>query len=452
MATILIVEDQPENQSIYNDIVYRAQLEFRLQIQHHLASDFEEAQQALEHALKESEEVPFLILLDMEIPYKGRKDKRAGYRLMQQYREHFPDSYWVPLTANIAWHEKEPPAESSLFDDLYALEPFDVFSKGNTNELKNIVRRALKLYLERLENKSQQGTSTLSDAIIKFDTYFYAMSDYKLYHEIRRAAENKRSILLFSEPGTGKSLTARMIHHYSERRHKKFLSIDGMLETAELEKLLFPSHKREEPDDSLLNQARGGTLYIANFDKMGRQDNEESQRLQRKLLHFLKYKDYDVRIIGGIHRSRRGFPIFSRFLPELLDTMIPIDMPPLRERKNDIPLLLEIFLEQFNQQREAQNERLKQFVDLPQIYEMLQAQNWRHGNIAQLRMVVEEVLLKTSAFLITPDDFRTVLEVHSEQSSADTVEVSEKGERRRVKTSKRPLIITDEDLRRFGIR
>lgn len=452
MATVLIVEDQPENQSIYNDIVYRVQMEFGLKIHHRLASDFEEAQQALERGLKKPEEVPFLILLDMEIPYNGRKDKRAGYRLMQQYREHFADSYWVPLTANIAWHEKEPPAESSLFDDLYRLEPFDVFSKGNTNELKNIVRRALTLYLERLENKPQQASSTLSDAIIKFDTYFYAMLDYKLYHEIRRAAENKRSILLFGEAGTGKSLTARLIHYYSERRNKKFLSIDGMIETAELEKILFPSYRRDEPDDSLLNQARGGTLYIANFDKMGKQDNEESQRLQRKLLHFLKYKNYDVRIIGGINRNRKGFPIFSRFLPDLLDTMIPLDLPPLQERKNDIPLLLEIFLEQFNHQREEQNEKPKQFADLPQINAMLQAQNWRHGNIAQLRMVVEEVLLKTSAFLITPDDFKTVLEAHSEQSDSDMIEVSGKGERRRVKTTKPPLIITDEDLRRFGLR
>ncbi len=451
MATILIVEDQPENQSLYTDIVYRVQRELGLSIQLRSASDFENAQRSLERGLQESEEVPLLILLDMEIPYKGRKDKRAGYRLMQQYRERFVSSYWVPLTANIAWHEKDLSGETPLFDDLYKLQPFDVFSKGSTNELKNIVRRALRLYLERTETRSQEDAMTLPEAIIKFDDSLYAMSDYKLYREIRSAAENTRGVLLYGEPGTGKALTARLMHYYSDRRNAPFRAIDGMIEASELEKALFPASKQAD-DDSLLGQAQGGTLYIANFDRMGKQDNEESQRLQRKLLHYLKYRNYDVRIMGGIHRSRKGFPIFNRFLPELLDAMIPLDLPPLRERKDDIPLLLEIFLEQFNQRQKKQSER-KKFIDLPEIYEILQASDWRQGNIAQLHMAVEEVLFKTQAVSVGADDFRAILEAHREEDTSDDAPQStETGEKRQAKATKPPLIITDEDLRKFGIR
>jgi DNA-binding NtrC family response regulator len=215
--------------------------------------------------------------------------------------------------------------------------------------------------------------------------------------------------------------------------------------------MLFASSKQAD-DDSLLDQAQGGTLYIADFDRMGKQDNEESQRLQRKLLHYLKYRNYDVRIIGGVNRSRKGFPIFKRFLPDLLDTMIPLDLPPLRERKDDIPLLLEIFLEQFNQQRKKQSER-KKFIDLQQIYAILQVQNWEHGNIAQLRMVIEEVLFKTPSTSVTADDFTAVLEAHGEEYASDTTLVStETDEKPQAKVTKPPLIITDEDLRRFGIR
>jgi DNA-binding NtrC family response regulator len=114
--------------------------------------------------------------------------------------------------------------------------------------------------------------------------------------------------------------------------------------------------------------------------------------------------------------------------------------------------LIEIFLEQFNQQRKKQSEK-KKFIDLQQIYEILQVQNWWHGNIAQLRMVVEEVLLKTSSMSVTADDFRPVLEAHGEEYASDTAPVSaETEEKRQTKVTKPPLIITDEDLRRFGIR
>jgi DNA-binding NtrC family response regulator len=451
VATILIVEDQPENQSLYADIVYRVQRELGLTIQLRSASDFENAQRALERGLEETEETPLLILLDMEIPYKGRKDKRAGYRLMQQYREHFASSYWVPLTANIAWHEKDLSGETPLFDDLYKLQPFDVFSKGSTNELKDIVRRALRLHVERTGTRSQEDATSLPEVIIRFGNGLYAMPDYQLYRQIRSAAENTRGVLLFGEPGTGKYLTARLMHYYSDRRDANFCIVDSAMDASELEQMLFPSSKQVD-DDSLLGQAQGGTLYIADFDRMGKHDNEESQRLQRKLLHHLKYRNYDVRIIGGINRNRKGFPIFSRFLPEILDTMIPLDLPPLRERKDDIPLLIGIFLEQFNQQRKKQSER-KKFIDLQQIYEILQVQDWRHGNIDQLRMVIEEVLFKVSSTSVTADDFRAVLEARGEEYASDTAPVSaEKDEKRRAKVTKPPLIITDEDLRNFGIR
>src|SRR5258708_10325850 len=116
---------------------------------------------------------------------------------------------------------------------------------------------------------------------------------------------------------------------------------------------------------------------MGDFDRRGKQDNEESQRLQRKLLHYRKYRNYNVRIIGGINKSRKGFPIFNRILPELLDAMLTLDLPPLRARKDDIPVLIDVFLEQFNQHRNKQIES-KKFIHLLQIYQILQAHALRH--------------------------------------------------------------------------
>ena len=199
---------------------------------------------------------------------------------------------------------------------------------------------------------------------------------------------------------------------------------------------------------------------------LGNSGKEVSLTLQRKLLHYRKYRRYDVRIIGGVDKDRKGFPMFGTILPELLDSMIPIDLPPLRDRMEDIPVLLELFLEQFNREREAQGEKPKHLIDLPKIYKLLQAQDWRDRNISQLRVVVEEVLSNTPTLAITTEDFARVLEAHAEQpfftsievapdtrikgQTKETIEVTtETGEKRQVKITKPPIVITDEELRDF---
>ena len=79
-------------------------------------------------------------------------------------------------------------------------------------------------------------------------------------------------------------------------------------------------------------------------------------------------------------------------------------------------------------------------------------QDWRHGNIAQLRMMIEEVLFKTPSMSVTADDFRAVLEAHGEEDASDSAPVAaETDGKQQAKVTKPPLIITDEDLRKFGI-
>ena len=227
-----------------------------------------------------------------------------------------------------------------------------------------------------------------------------------------------------------------------------------MSRPAEFAKTLFPSQDEHDKGETqfLLDKAKGGTLYIRDFDQIGGQDKagkEETERLQRKLLHYIRYKGYDVRLIGSINRLRKDIPVLT-VIPEFKETMIPLDLPPLRERKDDIPVLVEVFLQQFNREQEPKGSRTKELVDRPEIYELLQAQDWREGNIAQLRRVVEEVLLKTPADDITSEDFRRVLEAMAPPPSS--LEPEDEGwepvERR---ASKPTRIITEEDIKRLGL-
>src|SRR5437667_6505877 len=107
MSSILIIEDTRENLHLYDSIISMVEKELNFSLNHQFASTFEQAQAALEEGLIKPERSPSLILLDMEIPYKGHQDSTAGYQIMERYRKQFPDTYWVPLTAVLAWHEKE---------------------------------------------------------------------------------------------------------------------------------------------------------------------------------------------------------------------------------------------------------------------------------------------------------------------------------------------------------
>lgn len=442
MATILIVEDQPENQNLYDTIVSAVENELGLQFSRRLASDSEEAQSALDQGLENPEESPILILLDMEIRYEGHLDVRGGYKLMEAYRWKFPNAYWVPLTAHIAWHERATTGESALFDDLYRLQPFDVFSKGRISDLREIVYRALKLVRSTQGLDSKEERNTVTDTVISFNGCRWVPPRYRLYHEIRSAAESKRWIILFGESGTGKALTAHVIHYYSNRLGDRFSVADGTIGGDSLEQVLFPPNGERSDEDSkpLLEQVQEGTLYVRNLDHM-------DARLQRRLLHHLRYRGYDVRVIGGIEQSRRDIPMLDTILPELKDMMIPLDLPPLRERKEDVPELVKLFIDEFNQQRKERGEKLKEVIGRSKIYQFLQAQNWRRGNIAELRMLVEEVLLKTTAPVVTVEDFEKALLPFA---SAEQDEERVVGQGQSLGRKRRRIVVTEEDIRRYG--
>lgn len=477
MTTVLIVEDMEENQQTYSHIVKEVGDKLQLGVTIKRVKEYEEAQQFFQDAKQKREETPALILLDMEIWHHNRRDQRGGYELMRKYQNTFPETYWIAITANEVLQRRAALGEHGLFDQLYELKPFDFYLKGRSRDLEDMVRRALQMIKETVAEESP-----ITDQLPgrrEVDDLNYVAPNYHLYYQIRAAAETSRTIFLYGEAGTGKTTIAAFIHRHSSRTEKRFRSIDGKLEADLLKKLLFEGN---DGNPALLEQVRGGTIYIADFDKLGGGGQDETFKLQRELRHYIVYLGYDVRLIAGIHKRRDDIipSIRELVIPEWLDKALSLDIPSLNERKEDIPTLVELFLRQFNES--GRKEQPRYLLDAGNIYELLRNYDWSNGNISLLKMVVEDALL-TSTPAVTVDDCREALGriggVSGEEQENKRRESEDERERERereqqaevpfeeeLKTARRaerqpqtpppakkePLVITAEDLRRFGIR
>lgn len=216
-----------------------------------------------------------------------------------------------------------------------------------------------------------------------------------VFHIIQNAAETAATVLVRGESGVGKELVARAIHHLSARRQAPFLAINcAALSSNLLESELF-GHVRGaftgaiKDHHGLFQRARGGTLFL---DEVA----ELPLELQAKLLRVLQERNYlpvggsheidvDVRIVAATHRSLREEVKAGRFREDLMYRLrvVPIFIPPLRERREDISVLIWHFIRLHN----AENFRKIEKID-PAAMRVLLDYQWP-GNIRELHNVVE---------------------------------------------------------------
>ncbi len=220
-----------------------------------------------------------------------------------------------------------------------------------------------------------------------------AMQD--VFQIIQNAAETEATVLVRGESGSGKELVAKAIHTLSSRRTAPFLAINcAALSSNLLESELF-GHVRGaftgaiKDHDGLFQRANGGTLFL---DEVA----ELPLELQAKLLRVLQERNYipvggnrsidvDVRIVAATHRSLREEVKNGHFREDLMYRLrvVPIFLPPLRERREDISLLIWHFIDQHNDQRV----RIIEKID-PDAMRVLLDYRWS-GNIRELHNVVE---------------------------------------------------------------
>lgn len=250
----------------------------------------------------------------------------------------------------------------------------------------------------------------------------------KVLETVSKIARSESAVLIHGESGTGKELIARAIHRLSQRAHRPFLALNcSAIPENLLESQLF-GHERgsftgaDKKHQGFFERAAGGTLFL---DEIG----DMAHSLQAKLLRVLQEKkftpiggkdliDADVRIVTATHVNLEDAIVRGSFRADLYYriNVLPIALPPLRDRQEDIPLLLEYFLENANRQHNPSQPCFFQ----NEVSELLSTYQWP-GNIRQLQNLVERLVVLKGGGAIgideLPRDIITSLEARHNDST-----------------------------------
>ncbi len=292
-----------------------------------------------------------VVMLDLKLPGSD------GLEALQQIKARRPDAVVVVVTGYATVQSAVQAMKSGAYD--YVTKPFSV------EELKLLLERVaghLRLKTEnrmlREKIKSKQGFGSIVGRAPEME---------KLYRIIAKAAQSSHPVLILGESGTGKELVARSIHFSGPFRDKPFIPVDcGSLVPTLIESELFGYVKgaftgAQQAKDGLLTIADGGTVFL---DEIG----ELSVDLQAKLLRAIQEKEIrpvgstkcvpiDVRILAATNRDLEQAVAQGSFRRDLYFRLnvLSLRIPPLRERRQDIPLLTEHFLERLNRTSEQQH-------------------------------------------------------------------------------------------------
>jgi DNA-binding NtrC family response regulator len=337
-----------------------------------------------------------LVLLDHRLP------DGDGLTLLRQIKELSPDTLVILMTAFSTVENAVAAMKHGAYH--YLNKPF------NLDDVSAIVEKALETSRLRREVRLLRGSQSRDygfDAIIGSSP---AMVQAKSLLE-RIAASPATTVLLTGETGTGKDLVAKSIHYNSDRAARPFVNITcSALPEQLLESELF-GHERGAFTDArqqkrgLLETADGGTVFL---DEIG----EMTPGLQAKLLRFLEERTFkrvgglndirvDVRVIAATNRSLEDEVKAGRFREDLFYRLqvMPVRLPPLRERVGDIRLLVAHYIDRYNREFRKHVRGL-----LPAAQALLDQYRWP-GNVRELRNAIERAMLLSVSDRLDARDF-----------------------------------------------
>jgi DNA-binding NtrC family response regulator len=348
-----------------------------------------------EEAISLSTETVFdVIITDVRM---GEKD---GMDVLRFYKKSSPDTDIIMITAFGSIDTAIEAIREGAFD--YISKPFKI------EEIKITVRRALEQ--RRLFRENQYYRQELLDKYQFKNVIGRTPQMFEVYKTIARVADTKSTLLIYGERGTGKELIARSIHYNSRRNNRPFVTVDcaSLVETL-MESELF-GHVRGaftgalQAKKGLFEEADGGTLFL---DEIG----NLTLPTQAKLLRFLQ--EHEIKRVGGTESMKVDARVIAatnqlldplvkcgNFREDLFDRLnvVSITLPPLRERKEDIPLLVIHFI----QKSSEENRKQVSYIS-PEALDILTQYSWP-GNVRELKHTLERAVLLSTHPIILPED------------------------------------------------
>ena len=365
MNDILVVDDEKDIRHLVGDILQDEGYQTRL------AGNSDECIKAIE------QKSPSLLILDIWL----KDSKMDGIDILKHVKQNFPE---IPVVI-ISGHGNIEIAVAAIRQGAYDFieKPF------NIDQLLVVIRRAMETSKLRHENVALKRKDGGPSLMLGESPNFKLLKS-----QLDKVTKSNGRVMLFGGSGSGKEVAARYIHLNSDRASAPFVLVNSAsVEPDRFEEMLFGKETTTAPELGLLEQANGGIIF---FDEIADMPLGAQSKILRVLVDqsFMRVGgsrkiEVDLRVISATSRDLENSVEAGLFRQELYHRLnvVPISVPSLEERREDIQILADHFIGDFNRQQGMLKRELSEDA-----IALLQTRNWP-GNVRELRNLIERVLI-----------------------------------------------------------